>query len=296
MADADPPALAATRVAADAVDPTRALVMLHGIYGRGRNWQAIARAVVGARPEYACWLVDLPYHGDSPPARHGDSVQGVAGDLDDWLTSSRVAPDAVLGHSYGGKIAIALASARRRTSLQVWVIDSTPEAKAPSGSAWDMLRVVRSLPTRFASRDEAVAGIVAGGFAPGVAQWMASNLAREGEGFVWKLDFDSIERLLHDFFRASLWPIVEDISSPHVFHFLKATRSSAMSAGAATRIRALEGPRVRLHEREGGHWIHAEAPDVVTSLLVDQLPRTDAATEVAAYEPERRRADPNDGT
>jgi pimeloyl-ACP methyl ester carboxylesterase len=51
--------LAATRVAAVGA-PDRSLVMLHGIYGRGRNWQAIARAVVAARPEYGCWLVDLP--------------------------------------------------------------------------------------------------------------------------------------------------------------------------------------------------------------------------------------------
>jgi hypothetical protein len=29
---------------------------------------------------------------------------------------------------------------------------------------------------------------------------------------------------------------------------------------------------VHLHEREGGHWIHAEAPDVVTALLIEWLP------------------------
>jgi hypothetical protein len=29
---------------------------------------------------------------------------------------------------------------------------------------------------------------------------------------------------------------------------------------------------VHFHEREGGHWIHAESPDVVTDLLVEHLP------------------------
>jgi esterase len=216
--------------------------MLHGIYGRGRNWQAIARALVSRRPEYACWLVDLPYHGDSPAARHGDGVVGLAADLDDWLRAEGVRPDA------------------------------TPEVKPPSGSAWDMLQVVRGMPARFESRDEATEAIVAGGFSLGVAQWMATNLARDGEGFLWRLDFDRMERLLHDFFAADLWPVVEDAGSPHVLHFLKATRSSAMSDAAASRVRALQGPRVQFHEREGGHWIHAETPDVVTDLLAEHLP------------------------
>lgn len=246
--------------------------MLHGIYGRGRNWQAIARALVSRRPEYACWLVDLPYHGDSPAARHGDGVAGLAADLDDWLRADAIDPDALLGHSFGGKVALALAGTRREPAMHVWVIDSTPEVKAPSGSAWDMLQVVRGMPARFASRDEAIEAIVAGGFSLGVAQWMATNLARDGDGFLWRLDFDRMEHLLHDFFAADLWPVVEDAGSPHVWHFLKATRSSAMSDAAAARIRALQGPRVQFHEREGGHWIHAEAPDVVTELLVEQLP------------------------
>ena len=246
--------------------------MLHGIYGRGRNWQAIARALVRKRPESACWLVDLPYHGDSPAARHGDGVAGLAADLDEWLRAEAVGPDAVLGHSFGGKVALALAAARREPAMHVWVIDSTPEVKPPSGSAWDMLQIVRRMPARFASRDEAIEGIVAGGFSTGVAQWMATNLGRADDAFVWRLDFDRMEQLLHDFFNADLWSVVEDAGSPHVLHFLKATRSSAMSDAAASRIAALQGPRVQFHERDGGHWIHAEAPEVVTALLAEKLP------------------------
>ena len=64
--------------------------MLHGIYGRGRNWQAIAKGVVASRPEYGCWLVDLPYHGASPPASHGDSVSGLAQDVREWLDAQAV--------------------------------------------------------------------------------------------------------------------------------------------------------------------------------------------------------------
>lgn len=263
--------LAATRVAA-VEQPDHALVMLHGIYGRGRNWQAIAKGVVAARPEYGCWLVDLPYHGASPAASHGDSVSGLAQDVREWLKSEGVEPNAILGHSYGGKIALAMADQQRDARLQVWVIDSTPEVKTPSGSAWNMLEVVRALPVRFDSREQAVQALVERGYALGVGQWMATNLVREGNGFVWALDFDAMERLLRDFFVTDLWRVLESPASGHDIHILKASESSAISSAAVVRIEAASGVQVHFHQRQGGHWIHAESPQVIVELLVGGLP------------------------
>jgi esterase len=265
--------LAVTRVPGGAPAP-RHLVMLHGIYGRGRNWQGIARALIAARPEYVCWLVDLPHHGDSPPGAHGDTVPGLAEDVDDWLAAQPVTADAILGHSYGGKVALAMAARATARPLQIWVIDSTPEIKPPSGSAWTMLEVVRSLPARFASRDEATRAIQEAGYSIGVAQWMGTNLVRDGDAFVWRLDFDAMERLLRDFFATDLWPVIERPSPLHDIHILKASESSAISSAAVERLEAAAGGHVHLHHRVGGHWIHAEQPQVVTALLVDHLPHT----------------------
>jgi len=265
--------LAVTRVAAGD-SASRHLVMLHGIYGRGRNWQGIALALTAVRPEYVCWLVDLPFHGDSPPGEHGDTVAGLAEDVDDWLAAQHVTADAILGHSYGGKVALALAARMAARRLQVWVIDSTPEIKPPSGSAWSMLEVVRRLPARFSSRDEATRAIQEAGYSLGVAQWMGTNLVRDGDAFVWRLDFDAMERLLRDFFTTDMWSVIERPSPLHDIHIVKASESSAISAGAVERINAAAGSRVHLHHRDGGHWIHAEQPEVVTALLVDHLPHT----------------------
>lgn len=268
----DTPDLAATLISgSDELQHT--LLMLHGIYGRGRNWQAIARAIVAARPDYGCWLVDLPHHGDSGPGRHGDTVSGLASDLGDWVRSHDITADAVLGHSYGGKVALAYARHERTSPRQVWVIDSTPDVKPPSGSAWDMLTVVRRLPRRFMSREEAVSAIVDGGFPTGVAQWMATNLAREDGGFVWRLDFDVIETLLLDFFSTDLWDVVESPPSNVEIHFIKASKSGALSPEAVRRIESVPSRSVHLHSLEGGHWIHAESPEAVSALLLEHLPR-----------------------
>jgi pimeloyl-ACP methyl ester carboxylesterase len=255
-----------------AAAPPRNLIMLHGIYGRGRNWQGVAKAVTAARPEYGCWLVDLPHHGDSGPGTHGDTVAGLASDLTDWLSVEGITADAILGHSYGGKVALAMAAAMPTATLQVWVIDSTPEVKPPSGSAWTMLEVVRQLPREFTSRAELVAALTKAGYSQAVALWMSTNLEREGASFRWRVDFDAMERLMRDFFTTDLWAVVESPSPTHDIHFLKASESSAISPEAVARIAAAPHDRVHLHQRPGGHWIHAESPDVVISLLTELLP------------------------
>ena len=262
-------ALATNRIGGDAAD--RGLVMLHGIYGRGRNWQAIARAVAAARPEYACWLVDLPHHGDSAAGRYGDTVVGLAQDVTDWIRDERIAVAAVLGHSYGGKVALAIADAWRDRPLQVWVIDSTPEVKPPSGSAWGMLELIRRLPQRFESREQATQAVVQGGYELGVAQWMATNLARTDDGFVWRLDFEAMHRLLQDFFSSDLWHVIESPATGHDIHILKASQSNAISPVAVARLEQATGSQLHLHHRDGGHWIHAESPQVVADLLIAHL-------------------------
>jgi esterase len=271
MTPDQPSSLSVSRVAgADA--PARQLVMMHGIYGRGRNLQALARGVTASRPEYACWLVDLPSHGDSGPSTHGSGVRGFAADVEEWLTSQRLTADAILGHSFGGKVALAMADQLRDHALQLWIIDSTPEVKTPSGSAWDMLRIVRALPAHVRSRNDVVKAIVGAGFALEVAQWMSTNLTRVDDGFAWRLDFDVMERLLQDFFVTDLWHVVEHPSPHHDIHFLKASHSSAISPDAVRRITAAASDHIHLHGREGGHWIHAESPQVVIDLLVEHLP------------------------
>lgn len=263
--------LALARVAASE-SASRHLVMLHGIYGRGRNWQGVAKALTEARPEYACWLVDLPHHGSSGPGAHGDTIAGFAQDVLDGMHQKGIAPDVVLGHSFGGKVALAAAATQADRALHTWVIDSTPEVKAPSGTAWTMMNTVRRLPKRFAARDEAQKALVAAGYDVGVAQWMTTNLVREGEGFVWQLDFTLMEKLLRDFFTYDLWHVVEQPAPGHQLHFLKASRSGAMSGEAMLRLEKDTGPQVHLHHLEGGHWIHAERPDAVTALLAKELP------------------------
>ncbi len=139
------------------------------------------------------------------------------------------------------KAVLALAARTPDVPLQVWAsrlhtgAENAVRQRGPCS-------IVRELLRRFASRDEAIQAIVAGGFPLGVAQWMSTNLVRDEDGFVWRLDFDVMDQLLHDFFTTDLWSVVEHLPPKHDLHFLKASESNALSAAGAARLRSRRRP------------------------------------------------------
>ncbi len=265
--------LSHTTLSAEDASPRRAILFLHGIYGAGRNWASVARRLVRARPEWSAVLVDLREHGGSSGFTPPHTLEAAAADLARLATSLSVPVDAVLGHSFGGKVALVYARAHARGLGQVWVVDSTPEAGEPRGSAWGMLGVLRRVPGPFEERSEAIAALEVQGVAGPVAQWLSTNLESRDGKLVWRLDLEAMEALLRDFFRTDLWPVVEDPPGELRLHFVKAEESSVLSEVACARIEAAgrTNGRVFLHRVEGGHWLNADNPDALQELLVRQL-------------------------
>lgn len=259
------------RVAAEGRSPENWLAVLHGIYGAGRNWGSVARGLVEAREDWGVVLVDLREHGESVGFEPPHTLERTASDLEALEAPGGVR--AMLGHSFGGKIA--LLRARDDEALeQVWVVDSTPERREPEGGAWEMLGVLRRVPGSFEDRDAAVRALQDEGVARPVASWMTTNLDWRDEAYRWKLDLDTMEALLLDFFRIDLWDIVESPRPGLELHFIRATESSILGLEQMERIRAAgHGTgRVFLHDVAGGHWLNADNPDALVELLAQRLP------------------------
>jgi esterase len=268
------PILSHTRVTAPGGTPERWLLVLHGIYGSGRNWGSIARRLVEARPEWGVLLVDLPLHGASRGFAGPHTVRSAAADVGALVEHLDFHAAAVLGHSFGGKVALVYARDHAEGLRQVWVIDSTPAVREPSGSAWEMIEAVRSLPAAFASRAEAVEALKARGYADGIAQWMAINLEPADGVYRWRLDMSAMEEMLRSFFSTDLWEVVVRPPAGVEIHFVKATESDTLDDEAVRRIRAAAQANgwVHLHTLQGGHWLNTDNPDGVLGLLVDGLP------------------------
>jgi esterase len=267
------PILNHTRVHAPGLEPERWLLVLHGIYGSGRNWGTIARQLVQQRPEWGALLVDLRMHGGSQGFEPPHTLAAAAADVDALVEHLDFHAGAVLGHSFGGKVALVYTQHHAQELRQCWVVDSTLEVREPSGSAWRMIEAIRALPPEFPSRKEAVAGIEAQGYPSGIAQWMAMNLEPVEGVYRWRLDFDGVEMMLRDYFRTDVWETVLEPPEPVEVHLVKATQSDAIDDDSAARIEEAHRrhARTHLHLVEGGHWINTDNPEGILNLLLERL-------------------------
>ena len=266
--------LSTGRVVASGATPSRWLWLLHGIYGAGRNWNAVARRFVEASRDWGVLAIDLRGHGGSDRGAPPHTVLACAGDLLDLADrGSAPPPNGVLGHSFGGKVAILFAEAAELEYLRV--IDSTPSAREAGGSAWRMLDVLTNHPGPFPDRSAGIAAVASEGYATPVAQWMGTNLVRDESGaWRWRLDPAQMEDLLLDFFARDAWPALELAARAGTdVEIVKASESSVVSDDDVARARELgsAGLPVRVVEVDGGHWLNADAPERVAGLLAEGL-------------------------
>ena len=266
--------LAYETIAAPEGRPRGAFLFLHGILGRGRNWRSLARRFAEERPEWLAVTVDLRAHGDSLGLAPPHTVAAAAADLGGLALSVPVR--GVLGHSFGGKVALAFADQRRtagRPLSTTWVIDSTPSARPDrrgSEAVSQVLEVLGKLPERFADRRAFVDAATDQGLARPIAQWLAMNLRSGDRGHVYGVEMDVVDAMLADYFQLDQWPIVEAGGVQLVL----GGDSPVFDAGDRARAEALAASGVAgLHVIEGaGHWVHADAPGELSELLRQHAP------------------------
>lgn len=287
-------------------EASSAVVMLHGILGSGGNLRGLARSFLSS-PEGAgrcVVLIDLRAHGGSLEAPgNEDTVKHAADDVVETLRALPVTPYAVVGHSFGGKVALALEGL---PLAHVMTLDSAPGARTDArGSEKTMavLEQVRALalplaapadsnPSSgaapvpavhglWASRDAFVDELVRGGQTRPLAQWLAMNLERTDAGFRFKLDLGRIDALLSDYLHVDLWPVVERAShvvgpGPRV-HLVIALQSKVYEHDDRVRAQSLESesvagaPGVTVDLLDGSHWIHTDNPTGVVEVMRARL-------------------------
>jgi len=260
----------------DGATPVRAVAFLHGILGRGMNLRAIAKRLVEARPAWQALLVDLRGHGRSPKGTASPSLEAAARDVVALAGKTDLPLAAIVGHSFGGKVALEAARIGRWPSLeQVVVIDSVPGPRAAvrGDSALGVIEMLESLPSVFRSKSDFVHALTAAGQSRAVAEWLATSLERQGGQLRFGLDLNEIRALILDYFERDLWPVVENPPGTANVHLIIAEQSDAYSPAdreRAMRIAASTN-RVTADIIWGGHWLHVDNPGGLLDSLLSSL-------------------------
>lgn len=239
------------------------VAFLHGLFGQGRNFATIARAL---QPEFRSLLVDLPNHGRSSWTQDF-GYELLAAMVADRLRDGFAADGAVhvVGHSMGGKVAMVLALRNPELVDRLVVVDISPVGGGDRGEFEHLLDSLAALDLSTLSgrseADERLSGPIADARVRG---FLLQNLRSGEDGFHWRVNLDLLRRelpaiggfpddLSGTFDRPVLWVVGE--------------RSSYVRPEHQAAMRRLF-PRTRqVTVKDAGHWVHSEQPQVFASAL-----------------------------
>ena len=251
------------------IEARRRVFVLHGILSTNRTWRSFATRLALLRPDLELLLVDHRGHGGSKGAPGAYDLAACAADL--VALASEDPPVAVIGHSFGGKVALAYAE-RCTSPLQVWVVDAPPGIQGNASEVLDVVAILRRLPPRPPALEPVRAALLAAGLGEAVASWMLTNLERAADGaFDWKFDLDAVAQLLVSYRDVDYWPLVRR-PPPHLdIRLVQGTRSDRWTPAESAELDAL--PASRVVRLPAQHWVHIDAPDALLAVLSEALPR-----------------------
>ncbi|QJF52210.1 alpha/beta fold hydrolase [Roseobacter ponti] len=225
-----------------------ALVIVHGLYGSGRNWGVIAKRL---SDRARVVTPDMRNHGDSPRTQT-HSYEDMAGDLAE-LIGHIGGPVDVVGHSMGGKAAMLLALENPGLVRRLVVADIAPVSY--SHSQMQFITAMRGVDLdQVTRRSEAEAQLAALGVEPALCSFFTQSLDVPGKR--WRLNLDTLAAEMD---RILAFPDVSGQFGGDTL-FLSGAQSDYVQAGHRPAIRDFF-PGARFAKLPGaGHWLHAEKP------------------------------------
>ncbi len=256
----------------------RSIYLLHGILGSRRNWLSFARRIVERAPAWRAVLIDLRNHGESHGAPPPHDMEACALDVAEVAAELGEEPRIVVGHSFGGKVALVYAREQASSLEQVWVLDAPPGLRSGDGTRGDVENVferVGEVPLPVPGRAELVADLRGRGLPRAIGKWMTTNLrpADDGEGFVWRFDLAAAREMLLAYGAHDAWDVLERPPSGVRPVVVRGGRSDRWLPEDLERLERLSrAGTIGYHVLKGaGHWLHSEDPEGLFALLAPAL-------------------------
>ena len=256
------------------------LLILHGLFGSGGNWRGIAKALSGTHRVVS---VDLRNHGASPWT-DTMAYADMADDVTRLMSREGLQRAAVLGHSMGGKVAMALALLHPDLVDRLCLVDIAPVAYADRLSPFaEAMRSIDMLAA--AGRAEVQQRLNTALADTSVVPFLMQNLVTRNDHVDWRINLAGISAAI---------PLLSDF--PDDLRRLRyGGPVQVIAGGRSDYVTQHDGADFRpMFQRltldvieTAGHWVHADAPQTFIALVQRWLglPGTPLAETAAAALP-----------
>mmetsp|Transcript_10527 Transcript_10527/g.16743 ORF Transcript_10527/g.16743 Transcript_10527/m.16743 type:complete len:264 (+) Transcript_10527:447-1238(+) len=204
-------------------------------------------------------------------------------------------PDMIIGHSFGGKVALALTEYLVGPEADVipphlvYSLDSPPakwdvikeDSVENNESVIHVLKSLRDFPQPFTSKSHLLKEFKDRGFSEGLAQWMTLNVTRRGPNeFFWSFDLGAVSELFDAHIAADYLPFLDSESlakSKTMVKFIQAGRNPAWEKHLVEHLTNHPNKHIGLEKMENvGHWLHAEDPNGLLQVMKPEVERLTA--------------------
>jgi esterase len=247
----------------------RAVFLLHGFLGSGRNLAALARGLAERLPDRSVISLDLTGHGDSLPLPPRPDLAVIARDVLDTARALELAgPWTVIGHSLGGRVALRAARIDPAALAHLTLLDVSPSPRSAGGEVATIVKALADAPDRARDRQMFRTWFRKAGLSPTAIDWLLLNLVHEADGYRWRIDRPTLVALYAEIGAEDLWPAIEG-RHPYSVHVIRGGASDHVSEADVARFQAagwgvdtLEG---------ASHFLHVDRPRELLDRIVQGL-------------------------
>ncbi|QYJ99821.1 alpha/beta fold hydrolase [Shewanella psychrotolerans] len=257
------------------------VILIHGLFGNLDNLRTLANALT----DHQVIRVDVPNHGLSPHWQKMD-YPSLAQAMTQLLDELSIDSAHFMGHSMGGKIAMAAALLNPQYVKSLVIADIAPVSYNPRHQL--VFAALNQLDLKnLRSRSQALTELLNSGIDEGTAQFLLKNLQNDDAGFSWKMNLAGLQACYDKLIG---WDLSDDnlpaneLPSNKISTELSYTGPSlCIRGGDSDYVKAEHSaqflqqfPAIQAKTLAGtGHWLHAQKPAIFNRLVSDFIASND---------------------